>query len=113
VHLKFQWQAAHEVWLQRCTELHDKEDGILTASETQELQAKTRAMYSSAHLLNIQDRQIFDNPIEERLESRLSDLKAWVQEQLYPVVQKGIQDAHTQMREGVQGIRNFFFRTSP
>jgi hypothetical protein len=32
--IKFQWQAAHEVWNQRCKELHDKEDGILTARET-------------------------------------------------------------------------------
>jgi hypothetical protein len=110
--IKFQWQAAHDVWIQRCKELHDKEDGILTAREMQELQAKTRAMNSSAHLLNIQeDRQIFDKPIEEHLESRLSDLKAWVQ-QLNPSVQKGIQDAHTQMREGVQDIRIFFFRNA-
>jgi hypothetical protein len=110
--IKLQWQAAHEVWIQRCKELHDKEDGILTAREMQELQAKTRAMYSSAHLLNIHDRKIFEKPIEERLESRLSDLKAWVQ-QLYPAVQKGIQDANTQLREGVQDIRNFFFRNAP
>jgi hypothetical protein len=54
--IRFQWQAAHEVWIQRCKELYDKEDGILKARETQ----KTRAMYGSAHLLNIQDRQIFD-----------------------------------------------------
>jgi hypothetical protein len=39
--IKLQWQAAHEVWIQRCKELHDKEDGILTAREMQELQAKT------------------------------------------------------------------------
>jgi hypothetical protein len=110
--IEFQWQAAHEVWIQRCKELHDKEDGILTARGMQELQAKTRAMYSSAHLLNIHDRQIFDKPIEERLESRLSDLKTWVQ-QLYPAVQKGIQDANTQIREGVQEIRKFLFRTAP
>ena len=29
--IRFQWQAAHEVWIQRCKELHDTEDGILTA----------------------------------------------------------------------------------
>ncbi len=104
--ISFQWQAAHEVWIQRCKELHDTEDGILTAREMQELHAKTRAMYSSAHLLNIHDRQIFDKPLDERLDSRLSDLKAWVQ-QLYPVVQKGIQDANRQIRLGVQDIRNF------
>jgi hypothetical protein len=28
--------------------------------------SKTRAMYGSAHLLNAQDRHIFDKPIEER-----------------------------------------------
>jgi hypothetical protein len=39
--IRFQWQAAHEFWIQRCKELHDKEDGIMTARETQELQAKT------------------------------------------------------------------------
>jgi hypothetical protein len=102
--IKFQWQATHEVWIQRCKELHDKEDGILTARETQELQAKTRAMYSSAHLLN--------KPIEERLEAQLRDLKAWVQ-QIYPAVQRCIQDTHIQMREGVHDIQNFFFRTAP
>ena len=110
--IRFQWQAAHEVWIQRCKELHDTEDGILTAREMQELQAKTRAMYSSAHLLNIHDRQIFNKPIDERLDSRLSDLKAWVQ-QLYPVVQKGIQDAHEQVRDGFQDIRNFLIRIAP
>jgi hypothetical protein len=31
-----QWQAAHEVWIQRCKELHDKEEGILTAREMQD-----------------------------------------------------------------------------
>jgi hypothetical protein len=78
----------------------------------QELQAETPAMYSSAHQLNIHDRIFFEKPIEERLESRLSDLKAWVQ-QLYPAVQKDIQDANIQLREDVQDIRNFFFRTAP
>jgi hypothetical protein len=81
----------------------------MTARGTQEFQAKPRAMYGSTPLLNAQDRQIIDKPLDERLESRVSDLKAWVQ-QFYPVVQKGIQDAYTQMREGLQDIRNFFFR---
>jgi hypothetical protein len=43
--IKFQWQAAHEVWIQRCKGLHDKEDGILKAREMQELQAKTQANF--------------------------------------------------------------------
>jgi hypothetical protein len=73
--MRFQMQAAHEVWIQRGLELYDKEDGIMSAREMQELQAKTRAMYGSAHLLNIYDRQIFDNPLDERLDSRLSDIK--------------------------------------
>jgi hypothetical protein len=63
----------------------------------QGLQAKIRAMYGSAHLPY--------KPLHERLDSRLSDLKAWVQ-QLYPVVQKEIQDPHKQIREDVQDIRN-------
>jgi hypothetical protein len=78
----------------------------------QEFQAKTRAMYSSAHLLNIHVRQIFNKPLDKRLDSGLSDLKAWVQ-QLYPVVQKGIQDAHEQVRDGFQDIRNFLIRIAP
>jgi hypothetical protein len=31
--IKFQWQAANDIWIQRCKELHDKEDGILTARD--------------------------------------------------------------------------------
>jgi hypothetical protein len=51
-----------------------------TAREMQELQAKTRAMYSSAHLLNMNDRQSFDEPLDECLDSRLSDIKACVKQ---------------------------------
>jgi hypothetical protein len=72
----------------------------------QDHQAKTRAMYSSAHLLNTHDRKFFEKPIEERLESRLSDLKAWVQ-QLYPAVQKGIQEANMQTSNCVRVSRTF------
>jgi hypothetical protein len=35
------------------------------------------------HLLIIHDRQIFHKPLDERLDSRLSNIEAWVQ-RLYP-----------------------------
>jgi hypothetical protein len=103
--------SAHEVWIQRCKELHDKEDGILTTRKTQERQAKTRAMYNSAHLLNTNDRQIVDTPIDERWDSRLGNLKAWVK-QLYSVLQKGIQDAHKQIHASLKMKRDLFLESS-
>jgi hypothetical protein len=48
--IRFQWQAAHEVWIQRCKELHEKEDGILTARDTQELQISTPGVYRTTAL---------------------------------------------------------------
>jgi hypothetical protein len=51
-----------------------------TAREKQELQAKTRAMYSSAHLPNMNDIHSFDEPLDECLDSRLSDIKACVKQ---------------------------------
>jgi hypothetical protein len=54
-------QVPHEVWIQRCKELQDKEDGILPAREMQELKAKTRAMYGSAHSLNIHDNKLMQD----------------------------------------------------
>jgi hypothetical protein len=58
-------------------------------------------MYSSAHLRNIQDRQIFDKPLDERLGSRISDLKAWVQQSYSVVVyRKGFKTrTHKYVRE--------------
>jgi hypothetical protein len=38
--IRFQWQAAHEAWLQRRKELHAEEEGIQMALEMQEPQTK-------------------------------------------------------------------------
>jgi hypothetical protein len=65
----------------------NKEDCILTTRENQVLQAKTQQ----------HERLLFDKPIQEHLDSRLSNLKAWIKHLLRTaVVQKGIQDAHKQ-----------------
>jgi hypothetical protein len=111
--INFQWKATHEVWLQRCKDLHDTEESIGSAREKQEAEAKTRAMYKQAAHMNSLDRQhCFDVPIDDRLASSTRNLKAWVK-QMYPIVQLAVKDALAQAKNGLQDIRNFLTRAPP
>jgi hypothetical protein len=52
---------------------------------------------------------MLDTPIEDHIDMRTINLRPWVK-QIYPVAQKGIQDANEQIRKGVQDMRNFSIR---
>jgi hypothetical protein len=90
-------------------------DGKRNARTTQ---AETRAMYDIVHLLKIHERHIFETPLDERLDSQPAAHNSVISKQGYNslyqvlVVQKGIQDARKQIREGVHDIRNFFYRVA-
>jgi hypothetical protein len=57
------------------------------------------------------DRRIFDIPLEERLQSRTSDLVAWTKTML-PTIRLSISEAQNQLRTGHQDIRTYFSDTA-
>jgi hypothetical protein len=57
------------------------------------------------------DRCIFDIPLQERLQSRTSDLVAWTKTML-PTIRHSINEAQNQLRTGHQGIRTYFSDTA-
>jgi hypothetical protein len=48
-----------------------------------------------------------DVPLEERLQSRTSELLAWAKTML-PVINRSVRDARTQLQTGHQDIRSYF-----
>jgi hypothetical protein len=57
------------------------------------------------------DRRVLDVPLEERLQSRTSELLAWAKTML-PVINRSIRDARAQLRTGHQDLRSHFPRAT-
>jgi hypothetical protein len=53
------------------------------------------------------DRSVLDVPLEERLQSRSSDLLAWAKTML-PVINRSVRDARAQLQTGHQDLRSYF-----
>jgi hypothetical protein len=53
------------------------------------------------------DRRVLDVPLEERLQSRTSELLAWAKTML-PVINRSVRDACAQLRTGHQDLRSYF-----
>jgi hypothetical protein len=52
------------------------------------------------------DRRVLDVPLEERLQSRTSELLAWAKTML-PIINRGIRDARVQLQTGHQDLRSY------
>jgi hypothetical protein len=61
----------------------------------------------SSPLMLAIDRRIFDIPLEERLQARTSDLKAWTKTML-PIIRISISEAQVHIRTGHQDSRTYF-----
>jgi hypothetical protein len=57
------------------------------------------------------DRRVLDVKFEERLQSRTSELLAWV-ETMLPVINRSVHDARAQLQTGHQDIRNYFYQAT-
>jgi hypothetical protein len=57
------------------------------------------------------DRRILDTPMEERLQSRTTDLIAWAMT-MFPVLRQNISEARKQLHTGHHDIRTYFFNTA-
>jgi hypothetical protein len=67
--------------------------------------------YAHAPIMLAHDRRIFEVPLEERLQSRTSELLAWAKTML-PVIKQSVRDAQAQIQTGHRDIRGFFSRAT-
>jgi hypothetical protein len=63
--------------------------------------------YAHAPLMLAHDRRVLDVPLEERLQSRTSDLMSWFKSAL-PVINLSVRDALAQLHTGHQDIRGSY-----
>jgi hypothetical protein len=52
------------------------------------------------------DRRVLDVPLQERLQSRTTELVAWAT--MLPVINRSVRDARAQLQTGHHDIRNYF-----
>ncbi len=63
--------------------------------------------YAHAPLMLAHDRRVLDVPLDERLQSRTSELLSWAKTML-PVINRSVRDARSQLQTGHQDIRSYF-----
>jgi hypothetical protein len=82
-----------------------------SASTRQAAQLRVETAYAHAPLMLAHERRVLDVPLEERLQSRTSDLMAWAKIML-PVINRSVRDARAQLKTGHQDIQGFFSRAT-
>jgi hypothetical protein len=78
-----------------------------SARVRQAAKQRVETAYAHAPLMLAHDRRVLDVPLEERLQSRTSELLAWAKTML-PVINRSVRDARTQLQTGHQDIRSYF-----
>jgi hypothetical protein len=74
-------------------------------------QLRVELAYAHAPLMLAHDRRVLDVPLETRLQSRTSELLAWVRTML-SVINQSIRDAQAQIQTGHRDMRGFFSRVT-
>ena len=96
---------ARALWLSRNDEVHTPDDGRSKA-ETETLE-RVRNLYKLGDEISHHDRDIFDEPIEEKLRRPINSLRQWVKITI-PTVNKCMRDFKEKLRSKQHDIRNFF-----
>ena len=79
--MEFFWAHGNTLWKERCAVAHAPGEASLDNSSTRSRQAahqRVAMAYVHAPIMLAHDRRVLDVPLEERLQSRISELLAWV-----------------------------------
>jgi hypothetical protein len=82
-----------------------------SARVRQAAKQRVETAYAHAPLMLAHDRRVLDVPLEERLQSRTSELLAWAKTML-PVINRSVRDARTTIKTGHQDIRSYFSKAT-
>jgi hypothetical protein len=100
------------IWKDRCAAVHapgetSPDNSSVRTREAAQLRVEIACAHAPFMLAH--DRRVLDVTLEERLQSRISELLAWV-ETMLPVINRYVRDAQAQIRTGHRDIRDFFSR---
>jgi hypothetical protein len=112
--IEFLWTQSNTLWKDRCAAVHapgEESPDNSSARTRQAAQTRVELAYAHAPLMLAHDRRVLDVPLEERLQSRTSELLAWVKTML-PVINQSVRDAQAQIRTGHRDIRGFISRAT-
>jgi hypothetical protein len=108
--IEFFWTHGNTLWKDRCEVAHAPDEdspGNSNVRLRQAAQHRVQMAYAYAPLMLAHDRQILEVPLEERLQTRTSALRAWAKTML-PAITQSVRDASTQIKTGHQDIRSYF-----
>jgi hypothetical protein len=108
--IEFFWTHGNTLWKERCAAAHapgEASPDNISARSRQAAQQRVEMAYAHAPLMLAHDRRVLEVPLEERLQSRTSELLAWSKSML-PVIHRSISDARAQLQTGHQDIRSYF-----
>jgi hypothetical protein len=103
----FFWTHGNTLWKDRCAVAHapgEASPDNISARSRQAAQQGVEMAYAHAPLMLAHDRRVLEVPLEERLQSRTSELLAWVKSML-PVINRSVRDARAQLQTGHQDAR--------
>jgi hypothetical protein len=106
--ITFFWSQSHTLRKDRCASVHEPVAGNLDKSSARTRQVAQNYMtmaYANGPLMLAIDRRIFKIPLEERLQSRTSDVVAWTKTML-PVIRHSINEAQNQLRHSISEAQN-------
>ena len=112
--IEFLWTHGNTLWKGRCAVAHAPEEASQdnsSARSRQAAQQRVEMAYAHAPLMLAHDRRVLEVPLEERLQSRTSELLAWAKAML-PVINRSVRDARAQLQTGHQDIRSYFSQTT-
>jgi hypothetical protein len=108
--IEFFWTHGNTLWKDRCAVAHtpgeDSPDNS-SARSRQGAQQQAETVYAHAPLMLAHDRRVLDVPLEERLQSRTSELLAWAMTML-PVINRSVRHARVELQTGHQDLRSYF-----
>ena len=108
--IEFFWTHSGTLWKDRCKVAHAPGEDSPDNSSARTRQAallRVETAYAHAPLMLAHDRRVLDVPLEERQQSRTTELLAWAKTML-PVINRSVRDARAQLRTGHQDIRSYF-----
>ncbi len=101
-------EASHNIWIERCNNVHDKVSRWETAQERRIAEAIVRAAYWHHNHIKLADRNtIFDTPLEERLKVPAKSLLEW-HSQIKDTLKCAIQEYANHLKASSSDIPQFF-----
>jgi hypothetical protein len=108
--IEFFWTHSRTLWKDRCKVAHAPGEDSPDNSSARTRQAallRVETAYAHAPLMLTHDRRVLDVPLEDRQQSRTTELLAWAKTML-PVINRSVRDARAQLLPGHQDIRSYF-----